>query len=75
MTKKNQISFTSSTAGNILNKKKAEAGLNNNFLAALSKKTRDVSKNSLTTDVNPEKSEQPAETVEELSSRDIISWK
>jgi hypothetical protein len=75
MTEKNQISSTGSTAGNILNEKEAEAGLNNNFLAALSKETRDVSENSSTTDVDPEKSEQPAETVEELPPRDITGWK
>jgi hypothetical protein len=75
MTEKNQISSAGSTAGNTINKKEAEAGSNNNFLAASHKKTQDVSKNSLTTDINPEKSEQPAETAEELPPQDITSWK
>jgi hypothetical protein len=39
MTKKNQISFAGLTTENTLNKKEAEAGLNNNFLAAFSKET------------------------------------
>jgi MFS family permease len=75
MTEENQISSAGSTAGNTVNEKEAEAGSNNNFLAAPSKETRDVSENSSTTDVDPEKSEQPAETAEELPPRDITGWK
>jgi hypothetical protein len=39
MTEKDQLSSPGSTAGNILNKKKAEARPNNNFLATTSKET------------------------------------
>jgi len=52
--------------GNTLNKKKVEVGLNNNFLIALSKKTQDVSKKSLTIDINLEKSNKLIETTKEL---------
>src|SRR4051812_33334140 len=75
MTEKNQISSAGSTAGNTRNEKEAEARSNNNFLAAPSKETRDVSENSSTTDVDPEKSEQLTETAEELPPRDITGWK
>jgi hypothetical protein len=75
MTEKNQISSAGSTARNTVNEKEVEAGSNNNFLAAPSKETRDVSKNSLTIDVDPEKSEQLAETAKELPPRDITGWK
>jgi hypothetical protein len=57
MTEKNQIYSTSLTLGNTLNKKEAEAGPNDDLLAALSKETRGVSKNSLTTNIDLEKSE------------------
>jgi hypothetical protein len=57
MTEKDQISSVGSTAGNTLNEKEAEAGSNDNFPIVPSKETRDVSENSLTTDVDPEKSE------------------
>jgi hypothetical protein len=60
-----------STAGNTLNKKEAEAGSNDNFPATPSKEIRDVSENSLTTDVNPEKSEQRTKTAKELPPQDI----
>ena len=53
---KDQISSISLIVGNALNKKEAEAGLNNDLFAALSKGTRGVSENSLTTNINQEKS-------------------
>jgi len=54
------------TVGNTLNKKEAEAGLNDNFPIAPSKETRDISENSLTIDIDPEKSKQRIETTKEL---------
>jgi len=57
MTEKDQIRSASSTLRNTLNEKKAEAGLNDDLLAALSKETRGVSENSSITDIDPEKSE------------------
>lgn len=75
MAEKDQISSVGSTAGNTLNEKEAEAGSNDNFPATPSKETRDVSENSSTTDVDPEKSEQRTETAEELPPRDITGWK
>ncbi|KAH6665606.1 major facilitator superfamily domain-containing protein [Halenospora varia] len=75
MTEKDQISSAGLTVGNTLNENKAEVGSNNNFLATPSKETRDVYKNSSTTDVDLEKSEQQTETAEELPPRDITGWK
>lgn len=72
MTEKDQTSSAGSTAGTTLNEKEAEAGSN---LATTSKETREVSENSSTADVDPEKSEQQTETTEELPPRDITGWK
>ena len=57
MTEKDQISSVGLTIGNILNEKEVEVGSNHNFLITPSKETRDVSENSLTIDVDLEKSE------------------
>jgi hypothetical protein len=46
----------SSTLGNAFNEKEAEAGSNNDLFAALSKETRGIAENSLTTNIDPEKS-------------------
>ncbi|PVH69625.1 putative HC-toxin efflux carrier [Cadophora sp. DSE1049] len=72
MTGKDQTSSAGSTAGTTLNEKEAEAGSN---LATTSKETREVSENSSTTDVDPEKFEQQTEIAEELPPRDITGWK
>ncbi|KAG9233585.1 major facilitator superfamily domain-containing protein [Amylocarpus encephaloides] len=72
MTEKDQTSSAGSTAGTTLNEKESEAGSN---LATTSKETREVSENSSTADVDPEKSEQQTETTEELPPRDINGWK
>ena len=71
MTGKDQISSAGSTAGNTLNEKEAEEGSNGNFPAAPNKETRDISENSSTIDMDPEKSKQRTKTAEELPPRDI----